>query len=310
MAEPGLRGNLRRLDRLLSSGATQPEVAQLNKLLRRSGHVLSEDRRQLRAQILLRLRLKSADPRLQALHGAAEAGFRHGFRPSFSSEGDGSDGLLAIMRHDYDVLGAIYVAEAPGGARVLSWSEDQTLRWWDAASGAPIGEPMRHDGRVLDATYVAEAQGGPRVLSWSDDSSLRWWDAASGAPIDEYIYLGILYVSGVSYVLGAPGGPRVLAWSCKGSLRWTDMASGEPIGEPMRHGGWVNGATYVVEAPGGPRVLSWSMNGILSWWDAGSGARIGEPMRHDEDEAVNGATYVAEAPGGPRVLSWSEDKTL
>jgi hypothetical protein len=191
MAERGLRGNLRRLDRLLSAGATRSEVAQLNKLLRRSGHVLSQDRRQLRAQILLRLRPDGTYPRLRSLHHAAEVGLRQGFRPAFPSEGDGSDGLLAIMRHDDDghyddghyddVYGATYVAEAPGGPRVLSWSYDHTLRWWDGASGAQIGEPMRHDNDVYGAAYVAEASGAPRVLSWSEDCAVRWWDAATGA---------------------------------------------------------------------------------------------------------------------------------
>ncbi|MCA3301320.1 MAG: hypothetical protein INF98_04035, partial [Roseomonas sp.] len=315
MAERGLRGNLRRLDRLLSAGALQPEVEQLNKLLRRSGHVLSQDRRQLRAQILLRLRPESAGPRLQALHGAAEAGFRQGFRPAFPSEGDGSDGLLAIMRHGGAVTGAIYVAEARGGPRVLSWSGfdgwgqhgDGTLRWWDAGSGAPVGMPMRHDTSVRGATYVAAAPGGPGVLSWSEDATLRWWDEANGAPIGAPMrHDG--FVLGAHYVAEAPGGPRVLSWSSDGTLRWWDAASGAPIGEPMDHEASVRGASYVAEAPGGPRVLSWSGDHTLRWWDAASGAPIGESMRHDD--SVWGAHYVAEAPGGPRVLSWSEDQTL
>jgi WD40 repeat protein len=30
--------------------------------------------------------------------------------------------------------------------RILSWSDDRTVRLWDAATGAPIGPPMKHDG--------------------------------------------------------------------------------------------------------------------------------------------------------------------
>ena len=37
---------------------------------------------------------------------------------------------------------------APDGRRILSWSDDKTLRLWDAATGAAIGEPMRHEGPV------------------------------------------------------------------------------------------------------------------------------------------------------------------
>jgi hypothetical protein len=109
------------------------------------------------------------------------------------------------MRHEGKIRGATYVAEAPGGPRILSWSaynderrnsepsifasmnqrrynaQSKAVRWWDAASGERIGEPMRHDRSVTGATYVAAAPGGPRVLSWSIDHTVRWWDAASGA---------------------------------------------------------------------------------------------------------------------------------
>ena len=37
-------------------------------------------------------------------------------------------------------LGAVYSAD---GKRILSWSSDKTLRLWDTATGAAIGEPLR-----------------------------------------------------------------------------------------------------------------------------------------------------------------------
>ena len=43
-------------------------------------------------------------------------------------------------------MGAVY---SPDGRRILSWSDDKTLRLWDAATGAAIGEPLRHEGAVL-----------------------------------------------------------------------------------------------------------------------------------------------------------------
>ena len=35
--------------------------------------------------------------------------------------------------------------------RILSWSDDNTLRLWDAATGQQIGPAMRHDGPVRGA---------------------------------------------------------------------------------------------------------------------------------------------------------------
>jgi hypothetical protein len=53
----------------------------------------------------------------------------------------------------------MYVADAPGGPRVLSWSWDHTLRWWDAATSMPIGEPMWHDGPVMGSQQPRFAAG-------------------------------------------------------------------------------------------------------------------------------------------------------
>ena len=42
------------------------------------------------------------------------------------------------MRHDGPVWGALLTGDED---RILSWSEDNTLRLWDAATGQPIGPP-------------------------------------------------------------------------------------------------------------------------------------------------------------------------
>jgi WD40 repeat protein len=86
---------------------------------------------------------------------------------------------VAVLRHGGSVNGAVY---SPDGKRILSWSKDNTLRLWDAATGAAVGEPLRHEEAVLGAVYSPD---GKRILSWSDDKTLRLWDAATGAAIGE-----------------------------------------------------------------------------------------------------------------------------
>ena len=59
--------------------------------------------------------------------------------------------------------------------RILSWSDDKTLRLWDVATGRQIGPAMTHDGAVGGALLSRDET---RILSWSDDKTVRLWDAS------------------------------------------------------------------------------------------------------------------------------------
>ena len=64
---------------------------------------------------------------------------------------------------------------------IVTASEDQTARVWDAATGQPESEPLRHAGSVRDAEFSAS---GDRVVTASNDGTARVWDVLSGAPAD------------------------------------------------------------------------------------------------------------------------------
>ena len=51
---------------------------------------------------------------------------------------------------------------APMASGILSWSEDGTARLVEAASGAPVGQPMQHEGTVSGAVFSWDGQ---RILS-------------------------------------------------------------------------------------------------------------------------------------------------
>ena len=73
------------------------------------------------------------------------------------------------------------VALFPDGRTVISGSWDNTIRIWDAETGAPIGEPLReHSGGVWS---VAFSQVGSRFVSGGDDGRIIVWDAATRKPI-------------------------------------------------------------------------------------------------------------------------------
>jgi WD40 repeat protein len=69
--------------------------------------------------------------------------------------------------------GVSSVAFSPDGQRIVSGSDDKSVRVWDAATGQPLGDPLTgHTGTV---SSVAFSPDGHRIASGSKDKTVRLW---------------------------------------------------------------------------------------------------------------------------------------
>ena len=87
---------------------------------------------------------------------------------------------------------------SPDGARVVSGSEDTTLKIWDAATGDLMCTLEGHiDG-------VRSCWAGPEmVVSSSDDGSTRWWAKQQGG--DEFVNVATFFSNSPASTLGVCG---------------------------------------------------------------------------------------------------------
>ena len=77
--------------------------------------------------------------------------------------------LLVLRGHE----GAAYAAAfSPDGARLVSGSDDNTVRVWDAASGAELLLLRGRKDGVLAAEFSPD---GARIVSGSEDGTVRVW---------------------------------------------------------------------------------------------------------------------------------------
>jgi len=133
------------------------------------------------------------------------------------------------------------VAFSPDGRRVVSGSYDQTVRVWDAQTGAELACLRGHTDNVAS---VALSPDGRRLVSGSHDQTVRVWDAQTGA---ELAYLRG-HTRGVLSVAFSPDGRRVVSGSLDRTARVWDAGSGACL-EVIQGWGDVN-----TIAAGGDRV--------------------------------------------------------
>jgi WD40 repeat protein len=122
--------------------------------------------------------------------------------------------------HTDDVEDVIYL---PDGQRLITSSDDGSLRVWDLQSGKQIGNEWR-DGESLVNT-IGLSPDGKKVVSGSGDGEVRLWDVDTGKVIAKWMR----YTSYVVSVCWSGDGERVVSGSNDGTARVWDVESGKTV---------------------------------------------------------------------------------
>jgi WD40 repeat protein/tRNA A-37 threonylcarbamoyl transferase component Bud32 len=122
----------------------------------------------------------------------------------------------------------------------------QTIRFWDAATGKPLGGPLPHThGENTATSFTADG----RVLLIRVGDQVQRWDLAARKPLGPGVRRAGLELLGSAL---APDGKSFLAYLQPLQMRLYAAATGAPLGEPWQIGWHPSFATL---SPDGKKVL-------------------------------------------------------
>lgn len=118
---------------------------------------------------------------------------------------------------------------SPDGSTVVTASQDQTARLWDANTGETISVLRGHSGAV---THVAFSPGGRFLVTAGDDGTARIWDPSTGdlletLPLSEERSLRTPEQS----IQFSPDGSRVYISTSEGLFAWSLFTSAQSLVE-------------------------------------------------------------------------------
>ncbi|MFH2203265.1 MAG: cytochrome c peroxidase [Elusimicrobiota bacterium] len=204
----------------------------------------------------------------------------------------GDDPLATLRGHTAEVGAVIFL---PDGKRILSASDDHTLKVWDAADGHELAAWSGHTAEVGAA---AAAPDGGRVVSGSEDRTLRIWDAKTGKEI------AVLKGSGGQYrvVELSADGRTAAALTYDGEIELWDLPTRTRrslLDRKIPH------TMDIAYSPREDKLVTANWDNALRLWDLSSGKLIARCAGHK-----NVVLTAAFSPDGSKVLSAGRDNTL
>jgi WD40 repeat protein/nucleoside phosphorylase len=180
------------------------------------------------------------------------------------------------------------------GQRVVSASDDKTLRIWDLRTGQLVAALEGHGSSV---TACAVSGNGRRVISASRDWTLGVWDLETGRALARLKgHWSPVWACGLT-----ADGRRAVSIAEDGILKVWDLETAQALSTLEGLDGW--GKAFALTADG-RRVVCGSREGTLGVWDLRTGTAMSTLEGHE------GPITACAVTGDGRVVSASRDGTL
>ena len=200
--------------------------------------------------------------------------------------------LKALRGHSYGVRSVAY---SPDGKKIVSGSDDGTIKIRDANTGQCFQTLEGHSKSVYSVSYSPD---GKKIISGSGDKTIRIWDANTGKRLKK-LKGHSDYVSSVAY---SPDGKRIISGSTDKTVKIWDANTGDSL-KTLR--GHKYGVWSVAYSPDGTKIISGSNDKTIKIWDANTGECLKTLKGHSDY-----VSSVAYSPDGKRIISGSDDNTI
>jgi WD40 repeat protein/uncharacterized protein YegL len=202
-----------------------------------------------------------------------------------------SDTVFTLSGHSNMVL---CVAYNPDGSTITSGSADNTIKTWDANTGALIRTLAGHSSYVYSVSYSPD---GSSIASGSYDKTIKIWDANNGALLRTLTgHNNVVYI--VTY---SPNGSTIASVSADSTIKIWDANTGTLIRTLIGNSDRVFSVAY---SPDGSTIVTGNEDNTIKIWDTYTGTLIRTIFGHTSN--VLGVSY---SPDGSTIASGSDDGT-
>jgi WD40 repeat protein len=186
------------------------------------------------------------------------------------------------------------IAVSPDGRRIASGSQDNTIKVWDAATGAELMTLRGHSARVVTAAFSPDGQ---RIASAAYDGTIKIWDVARAEEL-----LTLNGHKGGTGALFSPDATTIVSSSMDRTIRLWDAITGSELRTIQAQEG--AGLNHAI-SPDGTRIVSCGRDKLAKVWDVATGAEVLVLSGHQE--GVNAAKF---SPDGKLIVTGSWDRTI
>ena len=200
---------------------------------------------------------------------------------------------LTLRGHSDRIIRARF---SPDGTRIVTASEDNTARVWDASDGRGILVLAGHTDKLVDAAFSPD---GKTIATASLDKTIKLWDAVSGHALRTLSG----HTDAVYSVTFSPDGQHLASRGKDLTVRYWSISSSVEL---QRYSILSEGSLSLSFSPDGKRLASTTsqISSTASIWDLSTGK---QQLLTGHSATIRGLAF---SPDGSHIATTSADRSM